>query len=360
MVKQQSALENVELIMNLDFYKNKKVLITGHAGFKGSWLCEVLINAGAEVCGYSLNPSRQPGGLFGILGLNDKMYSVDGDIRDLTRLRYAFSDINPDIVIHMAAQPLVLESYKNPVFTYETNVLGTLNVLECVRNCHSVRSVLNVTTDKVYQNVNKNEGYKEDDKLCGYDPYANSKSCSELVTYSYKKSFFEALGIPVSTVRSGNVIAGGDFSKDRIIPDCYRAAAAGESVILRNPASVRPYQHVLDTLSAYLTVAAAQFENPALADSYNIGPAENDCATTEAITEMFVSFWGGKPYQKTTVETPHEDGLLRLGCEKIKNTLGWTPKWDIKEAVRATAEWYKAYSEGNDITDKQIKDFFAE
>jgi CDP-glucose 4,6-dehydratase len=346
--------------MNLKFYKDKKVLITGNAGFKGSWLCEILLLAGAEVCGYSLNPSRQPGGLFGILGLQNKMYTIDGDIRDLTRLRYAFSDVNPDIVIHMAAQPLVLESYKNPVFTYETNVMGTLNVLECVRNCHTVRSVLNVTTDKVYFNDGAGAAFAEDDKLCGYDPYANSKSCSELVTYSYKKSFFESLGIAVSTVRSGNVIAGGDFSKNRIIPDCFRACAAGESVTLRNPGSVRPYQHVLDTLSAYLTVAAMQYENTALSDSYNIGPAEDDCATTAALTEMFVSFWGGKPYLQTSVETPHEDGLLRLNCEKIQNTLGWSPKWNIKDAVKATAEWYKAYTDGENITDKQIKEFFTE
>jgi CDP-glucose 4,6-dehydratase len=346
--------------MNLNFFKDKKVLITGNVGFKGSWLSEILLIAGAEVCGYSLDASRQPGGLFGILGLSDKMYTVDGDIRDLTRLRYAFSDINPDIVIHMAAQPLVLDGYKNPVFTYETNVMGTLNVLECVRNCHTVKSVLNVTTDKVYYNDGTGEAFKEDDKLCGYDPYANSKSCSELVTYSYKKSFFDALGIAVSTVRSGNVIAGGDFSKNRIIPDCYRACKAGESVSLRNPGSVRPYQYVLDTLSAYLTVAAVQYDNTALGGSYNIGPAESDCATTAAITEMFTEFWGGKPYTKTTLETPHEDGLLRLSCEKIKNSLGWVPKWDIKEAVKATAEWYKAYAEGDNITDKQIREFFAE
>ena len=217
-----------------EFYKNKNVLITGHTGFKGSWLSQILINWGANVVGYSLNPPTNPN-LFGLLDLETNMNSITGDIRDLKKLKKVFNEFKPEIVIHMAAQPLVRESYENPVYTYETNVMGTVNICECVRQSNSVKSFLNVTTDKVYENVEKNEGYSEDEKLDGYDPYSNSKSCSELVTHSYLNSFLNDLNISTSTARAGYVIGGGDFAKDRIIPDCFRACENHEDIIIRNP-----------------------------------------------------------------------------------------------------------------------------
>ena len=235
----------------LDFYKNKKILITGHTGFKGAWLCSVLLQAGAEATGYALEPSTTPN-LFEILELQNSMTSIIGDIRDLESLKKVFYEYKPEIVIHMAAQPIVRESYKAPVYTYDVNVMGTVNVLECIRLTDTVRSFVNVTTDKVYKNKEWEWGYRENEELNGYDPYSNSKSCSELVTESYKKSFFQDRDIAVSTMRAGNVIGGGDFAADRIIPDCVRAATAGKDIIIRNPYAVRPFQHVLEPIMAYL------------------------------------------------------------------------------------------------------------
>ena len=240
-----------------EFYGNKKVLITGHTGFKGSWLTRILTLSGAEVTGYSLTPPTDPS-LFEIAGLEDTIKSVVGDIRDLEHLSRVFEETRPEIVFHLAAQPIVRESYQEPVYTYETNVMGTVNVLECVRRTESVRSFLNVTTDKVYENREWEYGYRECDNLDGYDPYSNSKSCSELVTHSYKKSFFEDGRCAISTARAGNVIGGGDFAADRIIPDCVRAAAAGKTIIVRNPYSTRPYQHVMEPLAVYLAIAMRQ------------------------------------------------------------------------------------------------------
>lgn len=235
---------------DIEFYKNKKVLVTGHTGFKGAWLCKMLLNAGADVTGYALEPPTDPS-LFELCKLDKLMHSVIGDIRDLDTLKMVFKQVQPDIVIHLAAQPIVRDSYKNPVYTYETNVMGTVNICECVRLNPCVRSFLNVTTDKVYHNYEWEWGYRETDPLDGYDPYSNSKSCSELVTHSYKNSFFDDMEVAVSTARAGNVIGGGDFANDRIIPDCVRAAMKKEPIIVRNPYSTRPYQHVLEPLAAY-------------------------------------------------------------------------------------------------------------
>ena len=254
-----------------DFYKDRKVLVTGHTGFKGTWLCKLLVLAGAKVTGYSLEPPTDPS-LFAICGMEKQMHSVIGDIRDLPHLLQIFQETKPEIVLHLAAQPIVRDSYRDPVGTYETNVMGTVHVLECVRQTDSVRSFLNVTTDKVYENREWEWGYRETDPLNGYDPYSNSKSCSELVTHSYRKSFFAAGAPAISTARAGNVIGGGDFAHDRIIPDCVRAAISGQPVKLRNPDSIRPFQHVLEPLSVYLMIAAAQVEEPSLAGSYNVGP----------------------------------------------------------------------------------------
>ncbi len=231
-------------MIDFNFYKYKKVLVTGHTGFKGTWLCKILINAGANVTGYSLIPLTNPN-LFYICGIENKMTSIIGDIRNLDKLKEVFKEVQPEIILHLAAQPIVRESYKNPVYTYETNVMGSVNMLECIRLNSCVKSFLNVTTDKVYQNNEWEWGYRENEPLDGFDPYSNSKSCSELVTHSYKNSFFKDNRVAISTARAGNVIGGGDFANDRIIPDCIRAAEKKEDIIVRNPHSTRPYQHVL-------------------------------------------------------------------------------------------------------------------
>lgn len=343
------------------FYGDKRVLVTGHTGFKGSWLTRILTLAGAQVTGYSLTPPTDPS-LFGIAGLKDTMKSVIGDIRDLEHLSRVFEEVQPEIVFHLAAQPIVRESYKEPVYTYETNVMGTVNVLECVRRTESVRSFLNVTTDKVYENREWEYGYRESDNLDGYDPYSNSKSCSELVTHSYKKSFFEDGRCAISTARAGNVIGGGDFAVDRIIPDCVRAAAAGKTIIVRNPYSTRPYQHVMEPLAVYLTIAMKQYEDRRFEGCYNVGPDDKDCVTTGALADLFCAAWGqGQTWENRWAGGPHEANFLKLDCSKIKHTFGWLPRYDVKEAVEKTVEWSKAYLEGADMTevmDLQIREFF--
>lgn len=344
-----------------EFYGNKKVLITGHTGFKGSWLTRILTLSGAEVTGYSLTPPTDPS-LFEIAGLEDTIKSVVGDIRDLEHLSRVFEETRPEIVFHLAAQPIVRESYQEPVYTYETNVMGTVNVLECVRRTESVRSFLNVTTDKVYENREWEYGYRECDNLDGYDPYSNSKSCSELVTHSYKKSFFEDGRCAISTARAGNVIGGGDFAADRIIPDCVRAAAAGKTIIVRNPYSTRPYQHVMEPLAVYLTIAMKQYEDRTFEGYYNVGPDDKDCVTTGTLADLFCAAWGqGQTWENRWMGGPHEANFLKLDCSKIKHTFGWTPRYGVKEAVEKTVEWSKGYLEGADMTevmDRQIREFF--
>lgn len=344
------------------FYKDKKVLITGHTGFKGAWLSRMLLSMGANVCGYSLNPLTSLS-LFHVLNLENKMQSYLKDIRDFTDLKQVFDNFQPEFVIHMAAQPIVRTSYEEPVYTYETNVMGTVHVLECVRLQNSVRSVLNVTTDKVYENKEQVNGYVEEDVLDGYDPYSNSKSCSELVTHSYKKSFFNQREIAVSTARAGNVIGGGDFAKDRIIPDCFRAAAKNEEVVLRNPHSIRPYQHVLEPLYIYLTILMEQSMDKELQGYYNVGPDDIDCVTTSNLVEEFKSAWGeGFSYRIQGDGGPHEAGFLKLNCDKLKRVFGWKSRTDIKEAVNMTANWYRAYLQGEDmdnVTMRQIEKFLS-
>ena len=255
------------------FYRGRRILVTGHTGFKGSWLCRILTLAGAKVTGFSLQPPTEPS-MFQILGLEDTMDSVIGDIRDFSAMKKVFDRVQPELVIHLAAQPIVRDSYRDPVYTYETNVMGTVHLLECARQTPSVKSLLNVTTDKVYENREWEYGYRECDPLDGYDPYSNSKSCSELVTHSYQKSFFQDGRCAISTARAGNVIGGGDFANDRIIPDCVRAMAVGKTIGVRNPYSTRPYQHVLEPLFAYLEILERQYEDGAYAGYYNVGPDE--------------------------------------------------------------------------------------
>ena len=344
----------------MDFYKGKRVLITGHTGFKGAWLCQMLINAGAEVTGYALNPPTKPS-LFEIANISGKMNSVIGDIRDLSKLKETFIKTQPEIVFHLAAQPIVRESYKNPVYTYETNVMGTVNICECVRTSDSVKSFLNVTTDKVYLNKEWEWGYRENEELDGYDPYSNSKSCSELVTHSYINSFFKDMNIAVSTARAGNVIGGGDFASDRIIPDCIRAAIKHEDIVVRNPFSTRPYQHVLEPIYAYLMIAQKQYEDIKYAGYYNVGPDDRDCFQTGALVDLFVKHWGeGMKWIDKYDGGPHEANFLYLDCSKLKKTFGWQPHWDLNIAIEKVVEWSKCWLTNGDIEkcmNKQIEEF---
>lgn len=347
---------------NLNFYKGKKVLVTGHTGFKGTWLCRILQELGAEVTGYSQKPPTDPS-IFTLTDLESQIHSVIGDIRDLEHMIQVFKETQPEIVFHLAAQPIVRESYKNPVNTYETNVMGTVNVLEAVRQCGSVRSFLNVTTDKVYKNNEWEWGYRETDELDGYDPYSNSKSCSELVTHSYEKSFLKDMDIAVSTARAGNVIGGGDFANDRIIPDCVRAAAAGKDIIVRNPHSTRPYQLVLEPLAVYLTIAMKQYEDRRYQGYYNVGPDDKDCVTTGHLVDMFCRVWGqGIKWIDRYDGGPHEAGFLKLDCSRIKSVFGWQPRYGVEEAIAKTVEWSRAYLEGEEmleVMDRQIREFFT-
>ena len=329
---------------DMEFYKGKRILVTGHTGFKGAWMCEMLLMAGAEVTGFALEPQMEQA-LFRLLGLAERMDSRIGDIRNLKLLLSVFQEKRPEIVIHMAAQPIVRESYSNPVYTYDVNVMGTVNVLECIRLTDSVRSFVNVTTDKVYKNKEWEWGYRENEELNGYDPYSNSKSCSELVTDSYRNSFFQERDIAISAMRAGNVIGGGDFAADRIIPDCVRAAIEGKNIIIRNPYAVRPFQHVLEPVTAYLMVAARQYEDTALAGSYNVGPDEKDCITAGDLTDLFCKVWQEKTDKNINWINqydggPHEAGFLKLDCSKIKRIFGWQPRWDIREALERSVDVY--------------------
>lgn len=346
----------------LNFYKGKQVFITGHTGFKGSWLCTMLLLAGAEVTGYALPPAEP--GLFQIIGLEHRMRSVQGDIRDLDFLWRTFEAAKPELVFHLAAQPIVRESYRDPVGTYSTNVMGTVHILECIRRSDCVRSFLNVTTDKVYENHQWPWGYRETDVLNGFDPYSNSKSCSELVTDSYKNSFFLDGRVAISTARAGNVIGGGDFSADRIIPDCVRAAQAGVPIQIRNPTSVRPYQHVLEPLSAYLLIAQRQWENQSLSGSYNVGPDSSGCVTAQELADMFCRSWGAPArWEAIGGKGPHEDTILKLDCSKIQAALGWYPRWSVEQAIAETVSWTKAWLNGQEANrhlEQQIKIFLAQ
>lgn len=365
------------------YYGGKKVLITGHTGFKGSWLCAILVLCGAKVYGYALNPPQKDG-LFDIIfgkgageasGSGLKLFGRDGlllceshigDIRDFDELKEFYDSIRPDYVFHLAAQPIVRDSYRIPRETYETNVMGTVNLLECIRLLPCPKAVLNVTTDKVYMNEERPDyGYREDDKLDGFDPYSNSKSCSELVTHSYKASFFSEKGPSISTARAGNVIGGGDFANDRIIPDCVRAASRGERIFIRNPYSVRPYQHVLEPLYVYLEICALSGEDKKYEGWYNVGPDDRDCVTTGELSDMFTAAWGegiAKENAKAP-DGPHEANFLKLDNSKIKDVFSWSPNWDVRTAVKKTVDWSKAWLKGNEDAnlemEKQIREFFG-
>lgn len=355
-------------MLDLEFYRGKRVLVTGHTGFKGTWMCAVLLYAGAAVTGYALEPTALPS-IFEMTDMKHKVNSVTGDIRDLVCLKEVFDKVRPEIVIHMAAQPIVRESYRNPVYTYETNVMGTVNVLECIRMCPSVRSFVNVTTDKVYLNREWTWGYRENEELNGYDPYSNSKSCSELVTSCYKNSYFlNGSGdrtVAVSTARAGNVIGGGDFSVDRIIPDCVRAAMERKDIVVRNPFSVRPYQHVLEPVMAYLMIAQKQYEDIKFNGNYNVGPEDTDYYTTGRLVSLFCSKWNhfigaNVNWKNIADESLHEANFLKLDCSRLKITFDWQPIWNVEKAVEKVIEWTVAYQNDQDIfqiMNRQIDEF---
>lgn len=360
----------------LDFYQGKKVLVTGHTGFKGTWMCAMLVQAGAQVTGYALEAPTKPS-IYELSGIDAKIHSVIGDVRDLEHLRKVFDEAQPEIVIHMAAQPIVRESYRNPVYTYEVNVMGTVNVLECVRTHPNVRSFVNVTTDKVYLNKEWEWGYRENEELNGYDPYSNSKSCSELVTGSYRNSFFggqagrdEDRSYPtaISTARAGNVIGGGDFAVDRIVPDCIRAALEGREIIVRNPYSTRPYQHVLEPVAVYLMIAASQYDNRDYEGSYNVGPDDADCYTTGELVTLFCEKWNQATGEHVTWKEeydggPHEANFLKLDCSKLKNTYGWKPVWNVEKTMEMIIEWTIAYRDGKSVEqmmEKQLREFLRD
>jgi len=349
--------------MDLSFYKGKRVLITGHTGFKGSWLCKILLKAGSKIIGYSLSPPTIPS-LYELTDIENHITSIKGDVRDLNSLKKIMEIAKPEIVFHMAAQPIVRASYKNPVYTYETNVLGTVNILECTRMSDNVRSFVNITTDKVYENKEFLWGYRENENLCGLDPYSNSKSCSELVTHSYRESFFKDQNTAaISTARSGNVIGGGDFAKDRIIPDCVRGVLGKKDIIVRNENSIRPYQHVLECLSGYLLLAKRQYENKTLFEGcYNFGPGEESFITTGELVQLFCNLWKDITWINKKDDGPHEASFLKLDCSKAKSILNWYPRWEIETAVGKVVEWTRTYLNNEDINAcmcGQIEEYFG-
>jgi CDP-glucose 4,6-dehydratase len=348
------------------FYKNKKILITGHTGFKGSWLCLLLNQLGADVYGYALPPRTTPN-LFNEAHINKIVTSFNGDIRDFEKLNGVLHQIQPDIIIHMAAQALVMESYKNPRETFEINVMGTVNMLDAARTTKSVKAIVNVTTDKCYENKEWHWGYRENEPMGGYDPYSNSKGCSELVTSSYRNSYFNSKkyidhGVAVASARAGNVIGGGDWADDRLIPDFIRAITNGHNIKIRSPYAIRPWQHVLEPLSGYLTLANKLFTlGPKYAEGWNFGSDDGDAQNVEWITKKLCKLWGeGASYRIDTDKQPHEANYLKLDCSKAKAELGWMPKWNISIALDSIVNWNKAYLNNENITEitiQQINDY---
>lgn len=335
------------------FYQGRRVLVTGHTGFKGSWLCFILQRLGANVTGIALDNLSEPN-LYTLVqseNLENHFNSIIGDIRSLDKVQEAFIQAQPEVVFHLAAQPIVRLGYQDPVGTYTTNVIGTVHLLDCVRRSNSVKSVINVTTDKVYFNQEWDWGYRENERLDGFDPYSNSKSCSELVSACFYRSFLAQNNIALSTLRAGNVIGGGDFAVDRIIPDCVRCAVSKRPIEVRNPYSVRPYQHVLEPLIVYLKIAQLQYEDPQFAGSYNVGPNEDDYVTTGRLAQLFCDAWGDELtwIHHQEEHAPHESKVLRLDCAKLKSQIEWHPCWNVQEAVKHSVNWYKVWHNKGDL-----------
>jgi len=337
------------------FFQGKKVLVTGHTGFKGSWLSLWLQSMGAHVVGYALAPPTNPS-LFEVADVGNGMISIIGDIRDLDLVQAVFADHKPEIVFHMAAQPLVRYSYQNPVETYSTNVMGTVNVLEAVRNTSGVKAVVNITTDKCYENREWVWGYRENEPMGGYDPYSNSKGCAELVTAAYRNSYFhpdkyKEHGVALASARAGNVIGGGDWAEDRLIPDIMRAITQGKPVNIRNPHATRPWQHVLEPLSGYLLLAQKLYEEGAsYAEGWNFGPNDEDAKPVQWIVDNLTKTWGeGASWALEGGDHPHEAHYLKLDCSKAKARLNWIPKWHLDEALDRIVDWNRAYRDGKDM-----------
>ena len=348
--------------MDLSIYKNKKVIITGHTGFKGTWLTLILKKLGAEVLGYSLEPNTNPS-LFNICNLNNGIKNFYGDIRNDKFLEEVIKEFNPDIIFHLAAQPLVRLSYKNPKLTYETNVIGTLNIYEAARKCSNLKAIVSITTDKCYENREWVYGYRENDPMGGYDPYSSSKGCVELLSNSYRKSFFEKEGILLATCRAGNVIGGGDWAEDRLIPDFVRAVSKNEKIIIRNPLATRPWQHVLEPLRGYLSIGLKLLEGDKdFAEGWNFRPNDSDILSVKNVLDESTRIWGKGNYELDKNENPHEAMSLKLDISKAKAKLKWNPKYNVHEAINETINWYKEYYNGNknmkEYTEKQIEKYF--
>ena len=352
--------------LNRDFWRGRKVFLTGHTGFKGAWLSLWLTGMGAQVTGYALRPPTDPN-LCEIAGVERVAESIRGDIRDLRMLQAAMLQAKPEIVFHLAAQPLVLESYRNPVETYSVNVMGTVNLLEAVRAAGCVRAVVNVTTDKCYENREWVWGYRENEPLGGYDPYSSSKACSELVTAAYRNSFLNSVnpienGAAVATARAGNVIGGGDWAADRLVPDILRAFLTGRPAVLRNPRSIRPWQHVLEPLKGYLLLAEKLVaQGNEYAESWNFGPRDEDAKPVEWIARVLCDTWGeGASCQVQEAAQPHEANYLKLDCSKAAARLGWSPRWSLRQALEQVVAWTKAYRAGADMRQfslQQIREY---
>jgi CDP-glucose 4,6-dehydratase len=352
--------------MDSAFWHGKKVFITGHTGFKGSWLGLWLHKLGAEVTGYALNPPTTPS-LFELCNISGLVNSVIADIREKDKLAEAMQKARPEIVIHMAAQPLVRDSYKNPVETYEVNVMGTVNLFEAARRCRDVKAVINVTTDKCYENKEWVWGYRENEPLGGYDPYSNSKACSELVTTAYRSSFFSPgdyanHGVAIASARAGNIIGGGDWAIDRLVPDCIRALLVGEAVVIRNPQAIRPWQHVLEPLSGYLLLAKKLYEDgPKYAKAWNFGPDDSEAKPVEWIVNTLCKKWGqNASYEIDKGEHPHEARYLRLDSSRAKAELGWFPRWSLEKAIDRIIHWTQAYKMNEDLRQRcfnEIKEY---
>jgi CDP-glucose 4,6-dehydratase len=350
------------------FYKGRKVFITGHTGFKGSWLSILLNWLGADVYGYALNAPTNPN-LYELANIDQLVSSTIGDVRDHNLLLKTLKEVQPEVVIHMAAQPLVRESYKNPCETYEVNVMGTVNLLDAARQINSIKAILNITTDKCYENKEWHWGYRENEPIGGYDPYSNSKGCSELVTSSFRSSFFNPKeyknhGVALASARAGNVIGGGDWADDRLIPDFIRSIMRGEKVKIRSPYAIRPWQHVLEPLSGYLTLCEKLYTaGTAFAEGWNFGPDDRDAKNVEWITKKLCELWGeSASFEIDTNPQPHEASYLKLDCSKAKAELDWTPIWNIETTLKSIVIWNKAFLAGENmhtITEKQIMDYFA-
>jgi len=361
--RKESSLENMvkTMTLNVDFWKDRKVFVTGHTGFKGSWICLWLESMGADIAGFSLNPLDSPN-LFSEAKVGENIKNTFGDVRDQGALVEALSAFNPEIVIHMAAQPLVRRSYENPIETYSTNVMGTANLLDAIRHLPGVRAVVNVTTDKCYENKEWLWAYREDEPMGGHDPYSSSKACSELVTQAYMKSYYSSSSTGLASARAGNVIGGGDWSNDRLVPDILLAFQEKIPVVIRNPQSIRPWQHVLEPLHGYLLLAEKLYnERHLYSEAWNFGPKDDDAKTVEWILGEMATKWGdGASWVNDTNENPHEANFLKLDISKANARIGWSPKWNLNQTLGYIVSWHKDWLNGRparDICLEQIKQF---